>query len=172
MPPLERKGHLIVHAFEKGRILVQEPVKPTGRDGSRLFLMERPANQEEEVKASGSGLLQRKLSSFGWMLVRKDDERNNGYFEISVKQAERSRGYGTVLMNAGARYARDIGLDNLNGLMMFDENIQKRIKFFEELEMWHDRNEYYIFASVNAPKLNQITFERNLTAEEVLNSKK
>jgi hypothetical protein len=166
MQPIEKRGQLIVPVFEKGRILVKQ-----GNEESRLFLMKRPANLEEELhQASGWELFQKTLASLGWVMIKS--ENKSGYFEICVRNGKRSKRSGTFLMNASATYGQALGLESLHSEMTFDKDTARRLRFFKDLEMWpgKDGDKNLLFSYVNAPKLNQIEFERNLLVEEIMNS--
>jgi len=171
MRPFKKDGCLVPPKFEDGRILVRE-----FENKSFIHLMERKTDEEAEAALIAYLESINKLSiiTVGGMslsLPKENGEHKSSTFEIAVRNGEKRKGYGTAIMSGGANYGRDIGLTHINGKMVFDKDILGRTKFFDGLNMWHDKNEYFIFASVNEPKLNQFVFERNPLAEEILNSR-
>ena len=180
-----KKGKRLEPAFEHGRILVQEyetrhldknepSTKQLVKRGE-LYLLERPTDEEEQAVSMHLAGFDRSMlyAAFGDMFItRKGNEIRNAKFKIGVNENERSRGYGTVLMSAGARYGQDAGIQRLSGTLLVDneEDYARRLKFYNELGMNACRGEENVTTKVNNPELCRIQFATNPLAEEIWNS--
>jgi len=165
----EKKGKLLVPAFEHGRILICETAKED-LGNAELHLMQQPKDETRVIKRIASrgfqdGVLDMTLGS---MVIETAKGSEAGTFDIAVDEEERSKGYGTVLMNAGAKYGQSIGIRNLNGSLIQDEELHRRKDFFKKMGLWSDGKDAYTLLS--NPFLNSIEFKQNPAVEESLNS--
>lgn len=168
----EKKGKILVPEFEHGRILLKE-LETDNKQMKRaeLYLLRRPFDEESEVSSMFAiGFDQSMMrAAFGEIsITRKIGGSKTAKFDINVNQ--RSKGYGTVLMNAGAKYCRDVGIEGIRGTLLKGDNIKRRVDFYKSLGMDAWMHEEAITANVNTPGLSEIKFTQNTVAEDLLNS--
>ena len=166
-------------AFENGRIVVLESKLTNTNVGiARLGIMKRPENEVEDnnfIFCEGYHEALRSRDVLGSIQLNYNYNKtlkvNQSIFFIETKPNERSKGYGTVLMNAGAEYCRNAGVQYMYGEFGRQGDTEKRERFYESLGMpieWgHPPT---ITANVNNPRLNAIDFEEDPVAAKVLNS--
>lgn len=171
----EKRGRVLVPAFEHGRILLKEG--ETDNEQMRraeLYILQRPFDEEVMAYlAHRVGFDKIMLdAAFGDVsIARKIGDNKKAKFNIGVNMNERSKGYGTVLMNAGAKYCRDVQVEKLVGTLLVDQDIKRRVAFYQQLGAHAYMGEEHISADVKNPELNEIKFTTNRLAEEVWNSK-
>jgi len=170
----EKKGKILVPAFEHGRILVREThntEQSTKLAG--LFLLKRPQDEEQQAShiLGEGGDWQLHQESYGamtldWSLLDLDIAS----FGVFIKSSEQCKGYGTVLMNAGAKHGRSVGVKSFKGTQLLDGDNYRREKFYKDLGMPKgDFGKHNVCAEVNNPKLNQIKLTENESAQEIWN---
>lgn len=172
----EKKGRLLEPAFEHGRILLKEAGTNKGHlKRTELYLTQRPADEEREARQINlRGFDESMLRiALGDMAINRRIGGKAAKFNINVNAYEQSKGYGTVLMNAGAKYSEDVGVEELYGTLLLDNetDIKRRIKFYKEqlgMEVWRGENQ--VLSGVTNPDLNKIKFTTNKDAEEIWNS--
>lgn len=170
MPTLERKGHIIQPEFENGRIVVRN-LEHSNKTISTLTVMKRPMDEEAEnyhvfkygyMNAYDRGLL-------GHIDLTKFTK--SAKFIIYVHVSERSKGYGTVLMNAGAKNCRDSGIPILKGTFLLSDDWERRMEFYEKLNMpVRLYKKTQLETHIDNPSLNTIKFEDDAKASDILNS--
>lgn len=168
-----KKGKLLVPEFEHGRILLKEAETNDGTmKRAELYVIPRLADEKAmawQVSSFDDSMLCVSLGDMSVKSIISNPEIAE--FNIGIKPKERSKGYGTVLMNAGAKYCRDIGIEKIRGSLLKDDNIDRRVGFYKSLGMNAELDkEGVTIANINEPDLNAITFTTNPTAEEIWNS--
>jgi len=181
----EKKGKLLVPNFEHGRIIVRENThQAEGIVLSReagLYILERSSDEEQQAshalrsqkKGESHRVLRDKFSedmrevSLGDMFLAGGSRHAN--FRVDVNYNDRGKGYGTALMNGGAQYCRDVGVETITGKLLQDKNKTRRTQFYRDLGMNAWTYEEEVSGKVNNPKLNEIEFTQNAKAEEVWN---
>lgn len=168
----ERKGKLLVPAFENGRILVREYESIQSQITAGLYLRQRPIDEEaealqvnKEMRPSGLG-----YTSLSYGLGDKKARCSIGV----AKRSERNKGYGTVLMNAGAKYGSDVGIEEIYGDMVdrLDDSIDDadiREKFAKAQGMLVNGGRVSTRIQEN-PLMHMIEFTENKAVEALLNS--
>ena len=175
---MQKKGRIIKPKFQHGRIVVCERTfdpmaTPTSLTGMALLgIMKRPKDEEEEnnfIFCEGFHQAMYSRDIFGRIDITNHSQ--HAIFNIEVKPHERSKGYGTVLMNAGADHCRRAGVTTMTGEFGMAGQVDKRERFYERLDMpVKDLVLPTISTNVNNPKLNTIKFEHDKNATEILNS--
>jgi len=170
MPTIERGSLIIKPEIEHGQIIACE------KDFYKhlvttIFVMERSTNDELAQYVSAGNLdIKTWNRTFGALGLWYGPELIRAGFTINVAPEYRNKGYGTVLMNAGAKYCRDTGISNIQGNLMIDENWERRARFYDRLNMSVKlSDEPTVKSYLGNPLLNTIAFTQNQTAEEILN---
>lgn len=170
MPAIEKKGKIITPEFEHGRIIVREHQLQKNKNVSLLTIMKRPNDESENKRIFRYGYLDAlENNMLGHINLIKYSR--SARFAIDVHEEERSKGYGTVLMNAGAKNCRDSEIETMQGIFSRADDWERRLEFYEKLGIPVKLyKEIQLQSSVNNPLLNKIQFEDDKDAAKVLNS--
>jgi len=173
MPTLEKDGRTIPPEFENGRIIIREQKSAHNIGHAELGIMKPPTDEETENHEifwkKFANALKYNPATLGYFdLIHFDASEGNAKFEINVREEERNKGYGTVLMNAGAKYCRSLGLKTFYGDFNTLGDTAARKRFYERFGM--PKNSSEIRSDVNNPLLSTIKFTCDNEATEILNS--
>lgn len=177
MPTIKRDGRIILPEFEEGRIIICERKVGIDNLGFADFgIMKRPQDEEaenHEIFWEGfTDALKYNPAIFGNLDLHNFGAfPNQARFIIDIKQDEQGKGYGTVLMNAGAQYCRSIGLEAMWGIFDLKGNTEARERFYERLDMpifGYDTPK--ILSTLDNPLLRRIPFTFDPKATKILNT--
>jgi len=180
MPPRQKDGQIILPEFENGRIVGRETVIDKNYSATLLGVMKRPEDEEEEnrfIFCEGFSEAMRSNDILGTMNLTpynplRAPSVDSAHFSINTKPAEQSKGYGTVLMNAGAQYCRNTRVQNMRGDFSRKGAHKKRETFYERLGIpviWENNSQIIKF-NVDNPLLNTIKFEEDKAVAKLLHS--
>jgi GNAT superfamily N-acetyltransferase len=171
MPTREKAGQIVLPEFNDGRIIIRE--NPISRQ-TVLGLMKRPEDDETENHETfwfGFHYAADYCPILGHVQMMPSWERETATFVINVKKDERSKGYGTVLMNAGAEYCNKSGFQTMQGMFELSGDTEARERFYERLDMpICGYDEPRVKTEAQNPLLNKIKFTPDPKATKILNS--
>lgn len=168
----EKKGRLIIPKFENGRILVREYESNMSKIDTGLYFRQCPIDEEKEaIKVHR----EERPHGIGYISLSYGRGERKARCSIAIAKGDDKRnGYGTILMNAGARYGTDVGIEEIYGDMVDrpddshdDANI--RAKFAEGQGMLISGGRVSTRILEN-PLLRMIEFTENKAVEDLLNS--
>jgi len=154
----------------KSRIIVREDKRDSSDTKATIFMHNCPSSDKEfrdTVREDhGFGLAS---SSLGALELDFPTYSRKATFSIEMKPEHRSKGYGSILMNGGAKYCRDNNLSEMSGEFALGGDWQRRKEFYARLGIQVFPSNV-VKAYSDLPFLNIINFVPNETVEEMLNT--